>query len=99
MYMLLVTAFKLGRLQQVVETLIESNQLELHGLINRVTEEVKLRNGYALSKLSKIQHFEQDSLLDVMAHKTLVILPSLFFKSYLDRYLCDVYLHFKTQGY
>lgn len=83
MYMLLVTAFKLGRLQQVVETLIESNQLELHGLINRVTEEVKLRNGYALSKLSKIQHFEQDSLLDVMAHKNfsdsaVVILQELF---------------------
>ncbi|KAI5968579.1 SEC8 [Candida margitis] len=83
MYMLLVTAFKLGRLQQVVETLVEANQSELHGLVNRVTEEVKSRNGYALSKLSKIQHFEQDSLLDVMAHKSfsdsaVVILQELF---------------------
>lgn len=83
MYMLLVTASKLGRLQQVVETLIEANQLELHGLINRVTEEVKLRNGYALSKLKKIQHFEQNSLLDVMAHKSfsdsaVVILQELY---------------------
>lgn len=83
MYMLLVTAFKLGRLHQVVETLIESNQLELHGLVNRVTEEVKLRNGYAISKLNKIQSFEQDSLLDVMAHNNfsdsaVVILQELF---------------------
>ncbi|KAI5964528.1 SEC8 [Candida theae] len=83
MYQLLATAQKLGNLNQVVETLIESNQSELHGLVNRVTEEVKSRNGYALSKLNKIQNFEQDSLLDVMAHKNfsdsaVVILQELF---------------------
>ena len=83
-YKLLLTASKLGRLDQVVATLVQSNQLELQGLINRTTEEVKSKNGHALSKLMKNLHYvEKDSLFDVMTgnnfnDSSVVILLELF---------------------
>lgn len=82
-YMLLLTASKLNRLNQAVEVLLDTNQLELHGLINRTTEAVKLRNGHALSKLSKMQHLDHGSLFDVIVHgsfsdSAVVLLQDLF---------------------
>ena len=82
-YMLLHTAAKLSRLHQVIEILINSNQLELHGLISRATETVKLRNGIALAKLAKLQNYEQTSIADVIGNNSfsdsaVVVLQDLF---------------------
>ncbi|KAI5956783.1 SEC8 [Candida jiufengensis] len=82
-YMLLLTASKLGRLSQVVNTLIESNHSEINDLISRTTEAVKSRNGHALSKLSKIQYLETESLFDIIGRHSfndsaVIILQELF---------------------
>ncbi|CAI5760599.1 unnamed protein product [Candida verbasci] len=82
-YMLLSTASKLSKLDQVYEVLTDTTQADLHELINRTTEEVKLRNGQALSKLSTKQYFESDSLFDILTHgnftdSNVVILQELF---------------------
>lgn len=82
-YMLLLTASKLNRLKQAIEVLLDTNQLELHGLINRTTEEVRLTNTHALSKLSKMQHLDQGTLFEVISRGTfndsaVVILQDLF---------------------
>ncbi|CAK9440193.1 uncharacterized protein LODBEIA_P42930 [Lodderomyces beijingensis] len=82
-YKLLQTAAKLGRLKQVVASLLQNNSSELQGLINRTTEEVKSKNGYALSKMSKYSHLEKDSLFDSMlrspfSDSAVVVLQELF---------------------
>ncbi|RCK58049.1 Exocyst complex component SEC8 [Candida viswanathii] len=66
-YMLLLTASKLNRLNQAIEN-------------NR---RVRLTNSYALSKLSKMQHLDQGSLFEVISRGTfndsaVVILQDLF---------------------
>lgn len=53
-YMLLFTAFKLNRLQQVLEILSNTNQHEFHTLIHTTTSETKLKNTQQLHKLSKL---------------------------------------------
>ncbi|KAL6454055.1 SEC8 Exocyst complex component SEC8 [Candida maltosa Xu316] len=82
-YMLLLTASKLNRLNQAVEVLLDTNQSELHGLINRTTEAVKSKNAYALSKLSKMQYLEHGSLFEIIARgsftdSAVVVLQDLF---------------------
>ncbi|EGW30333.1 uncharacterized protein SPAPADRAFT_157214 [Spathaspora passalidarum NRRL Y-27907] len=83
-YMLLRTASKLSRLHQVTEILIDSNQSELHGLINRTTEEIKSKNSTALSKLTNIKHHsEKSTLLEIMGNSNfndsaVVVLEELF---------------------
>ncbi|CUM64310.1 uncharacterized protein PRCAT00001910001 [Priceomyces carsonii] len=57
-YMLLNTAFKLNRLNQILEILIGNNQLEIHGLFDRTTEEVKHKNAQQLNKLNKLQNLD-----------------------------------------
>ncbi|KAK6890518.1 Exocyst complex component SEC8 [Candida tropicalis] len=82
-YMLLLTASKLNRLNQAIEVLLDTNQSELHGLINRTTEEVRSTNTFALSKLSKMQHLEQGTLFEVISRgsfndSAVVVLQDLF---------------------
>ncbi|RLV96519.1 Exocyst complex component SEC8 [Spathaspora sp. JA1] len=68
-YMLLRTASKLGRLNQVMAILVDSNQSELHGLITRTTEEIKSKHAIQLSKLTKVHHQQNKStLLDIMGN-------------------------------
>ena len=90
--MLLLTASKLNRLNQAVEVLLDTNQLELHGLINRTTEAVKLRNGHALSKLSKMQHLDHGSLFDVIVHGSFSDSAVVLCKTCLDQSLSGVWL-------
>lgn len=66
-YLLLHTASRLNRLPQVIEILVGTNQQELHGLINRTTEECKLKNVQQLSKISKIQNYDSQSSLDTIS--------------------------------
>lgn len=82
-YMLLTTASKLNRLHQVLEVLVGTNQQELHGLINRTTEESKLKNIIQLNKLSKIQNFDHTDTFDMIGGNTfndasVVVLEDLF---------------------
>lgn len=67
-YMLLHTASKLSRLHQVVEILTASNQSEILGLVNRITEEVKQKNVAALGKLSKLRNFDQSTTADIIGN-------------------------------
>ncbi|KAI3402905.2 SEC8 [Candida oxycetoniae] len=96
-YKLLLTASKLGRLDQVIGALISSNQSELHGLIIRTTEEVKSRNGYALSKLTKLSHLEKDALFDVLAGNAFsdsaVVILQEFFSSIIVKMLATFQKH------
>ena len=77
-YLLLNTASKLGRLQQVMELLTTRTQLELQALINRCTEQIKLKHVFAISKLSKLQSFDHghESVIlgDVNIHDSAVII-------------------------
>ncbi|KAG7665637.1 SEC8 [[Candida] subhashii] len=85
-YMLLITASKLSRLHQVTEILLDTNQSELHGLINRTTEEIKSQNARALSKLSKVPatgHIQDQTLFEITGHNgfndaAVVVLQDLF---------------------
>lgn len=82
-YKLLNTASKLNRLPQVLEILINSNQQELHGLINRTTEEAKLRNMQHLNKLAKLKNLDHSYATDMISGSTfndysVVILQDLF---------------------
>ncbi|ODV81812.1 uncharacterized protein CANTADRAFT_44434 [Suhomyces tanzawaensis NRRL Y-17324] len=82
-YMLLHTASKLSRLNQVIEILSGNNQLELHGLINRTIEEVKQKNGATIGKLDKHQAFDRSFTFDFIGTKnfsdnSVLILKDLF---------------------
>lgn len=83
MYLLLHTASRLNRLPQVIEILVGTNQQELHGLINRTTEECKLKNVQQLSKISKIQNYDNQTSLDTITghafnDSSVIILQDLF---------------------
>lgn len=69
-YRLLSTAHKLNRLQSVLAVLLGTHQQELHGLINRTTEECKSKNIAQLNKLSKIQNFEYSITTDIIGGNT-----------------------------
>jgi exocyst complex component 4 len=77
-YLLLNTASKLGRLQQVMELLTTRTQLELQALINRCTEQIKLKHVFVISKLSNLQSFDHghdsDILGDIKIHDSAVII-------------------------
>lgn len=82
-YKLLNTASKLNRLPQVLEILSNGNQQELHGLINRTTEEAKLRNMQHLNKLAKLKNLDQSYSTDMISGSafndlSVVILQDLF---------------------
>lgn len=82
-YMLLNTAAKLNRLPQVLEILSNSNQQELHGMINRTIEEAKLRNVVQLNKLAKLKNYDHSYSGDMISDNafndySVVILQHLF---------------------
>ncbi|CCE81687.1 Piso0_002350 [Millerozyma farinosa CBS 7064] len=83
MYMLLNTASRLNRLPQVLDILKSSHQQEIHNLINRVTEEVKLRNVQVLNKLSKFKNLDSTYTADIITGRTfndyaVIVLEDLF---------------------
>lgn len=53
-FLLLHTASRLGRLNQVTEVLTSRVQLELHNLIIRSIDQTKLKHSYSISKMSKV---------------------------------------------
>lgn len=57
-FMLLLTAFKLNKLQPVLEILSTTVQQEIHALINHTTEEARLKNLHRLSRLAKTRNLE-----------------------------------------
>lgn len=57
-YMLLLTAFKLNRLDNVLEILEASAQEELHSLIEQATKESEQKNILAITRLKKMVHPE-----------------------------------------
>lgn len=63
-YMLLSTASKLNRLESIMEILATTMQLELHGLINHTTEEIKLKHFVQLARINKMQALEKPSAYD-----------------------------------
>lgn len=69
-YMLLITASKLNRLQPVLEILVSSVQLELHELINRTTEECKLKNLQQIARIAKIKTLETTNPYDKISGQT-----------------------------
>lgn len=82
-YMLLLTASKLNKTNQVLEVLLGTNQQELHGLISRTTEEIKSKNILLLTKLNKLHNFEYSTSIDIIGGNTfndssVVILQDLF---------------------
>ncbi|KAK6460677.1 Sec8 exocyst complex component-specific domain-containing protein [Scheffersomyces coipomensis] len=82
-YMLLHTASRLGKLNQIVEILIGRHQSEVHGLLNRITEEVKQKNASALAKLAKLQKFDHNSEISIIGQNnfsdsSVVVLQDLF---------------------
>lgn len=81
-YMLLNTAFRLNRLQQVSEILTESCQQELHNMINKTTEEIKIKNSAHVSKLSKLQNIESHSIevlnSQVISDGSVILIQQLF---------------------
>lgn len=77
-YMLLFTASKLNRLHQVVEILTNNNQLELHGLINRTIEAVKLKNLSSVNKLKNALSTFADIIGNNFSDSSIPILQDLF---------------------
>lgn len=69
-YVLLNTASKLNRLQPVLEILVTSVQLELHGLINRTTEECKLKNILHLARIAKSKTLDSANSIDKISGQT-----------------------------
>lgn len=57
-FMLLLTASKLNKLQPVLEILSTTAQQEVHSLINHTTEEARLKNLHRLARLAKTRNFE-----------------------------------------
>lgn len=57
-YQLLTTLFKLNRLNQGIDLLNQTNQQEIHNLIFRSIEEIKLKNLFEINKLNKMINFE-----------------------------------------
>lgn len=82
-FLLLNTASRLGRLNQVIEVLNSKAQLELHNLINRSLEQTKLKHAFAINKMSKLQNFEHSRETIIIGDPNLpdslvVILQDLF---------------------
>lgn len=70
MYMLLSTASKLNRLEQILEILATTVQLEIHSLINQTTDEIKLKNYTHLARIAKVQSLEKATSYDKISGQT-----------------------------
>lgn len=70
MYMLLNTASKLNKLQQILHILATTIQEELHSLINQTIDEIKLKNFTQLARIAKAQTLEKLSALEKVSGQT-----------------------------
>lgn len=96
-YMLLHTASKLNKLEQVTEILLTSVLLEMHSLINHTTEECSQKNLQHLARLAKVRALDNATTYETISgqsfHDAAVPVIGDFFGSYFLKCLAIMLKH------